>query len=424
MLSDDPYGTTEPVPVLQPAARRARPRHRPARRDARRNINAQLDAFLAGSTPGHLHPATALTTGYDFLSDGATAVSTALGAAAAGTANKTAINDTLDEEHADRRRRAAAPVERGGGARHRLAERARRSQPLQARRRHRPVQRLRGGRGDADVRRPARVQHGLPRRPQRLRRVRRRRTTSTGRSCSRRRARRRTSRNTGFGYGDSTTIAYSEDLNRRFAQGRGRRADQPDGRRPDRRRGADGREAGLQGRPRHRRRLRREGDGRADALRPADVPHRRQRHRAAAGRREPGRGSGAALHGARTQPHAAPLAAPASSFPTDPSTGLHVESFTADRTLRPGRSSRRSRGSYYTGTDGLHRRALPPDRAEGDQADHDREGARRAADRAELAGRDREPFDPVYARPIVDSAGDRARGRRSTTSPSRASCSR
>ena len=28
------------------------------------------------------------------------------------------------------------------------------------------------------------------------------------------------------------------------------------------------------------------------------------------------------------------------------------------------------------------RRALPPDRAEGDQADHDREGARRAADRA------------------------------------------
>ena len=29
------------------------------------NIDAQLDAFVAGTTPGHLHPATALTTGYD-----------------------------------------------------------------------------------------------------------------------------------------------------------------------------------------------------------------------------------------------------------------------------------------------------------------------------------------------------------------------
>ena len=29
--------------------------------------------------------------------------------------------------------------------------------------------------------------------------------------------------NTGYGYGDSTTIAYSEDLNRRFAQGAVRR---------------------------------------------------------------------------------------------------------------------------------------------------------------------------------------------------------
>ncbi len=78
MLSDDPYGTTEPVPFFNrqldvPDLVTGRLVETPA------NINAQLDAFLAGSTPGHLHPATALTTGYDFLSDGATAVSQALG---------------------------------------------------------------------------------------------------------------------------------------------------------------------------------------------------------------------------------------------------------------------------------------------------------------------------------------------------------
>ena len=170
-------------PISSPAGSSRRPA----------NINAQLDAFIAGSTPGHLHPATALTTGYDFLSDGATAVSPALGVAAAGTREQDRDQRHVDEEHADRRRRAAVPVERRRAARHRLAERARRSQPLQARRRHRPVQRLGGSRGHADVRRPARVQHGLPRRPQRLRRVRRRRTTSTGRSSSRRRAPRPTS---------------------------------------------------------------------------------------------------------------------------------------------------------------------------------------------------------------------------------------
>ena len=93
MLSDDPYGTTEPVPFLNrqldvPDLVTGRLVETPA------NINAQLDAFLAGSTPGHLHPSTALTTGYDFLSDGATAVSSALAAAAPGTANKSAISNT------------------------------------------------------------------------------------------------------------------------------------------------------------------------------------------------------------------------------------------------------------------------------------------------------------------------------------------
>ena len=72
MLSDDPYGTTEPVPFFNgqldvPDLVTGRLVETPA------NINAQLDAFIAGSTPGHLHPATALTTGYDFLSDGASA---------------------------------------------------------------------------------------------------------------------------------------------------------------------------------------------------------------------------------------------------------------------------------------------------------------------------------------------------------------
>ena len=141
MLSDDPYGTTEPVPFFNqqldvPDLVTGRLVETPT------NINAQLDAFIGGTTPGHLHPATALTTGYDFLSDGATAVSQALGAAATGTANKTAINDTWTKSTLIGPVRCSSRRTARRGARHRLAERARRSQPLQARSRHRSVQRV------------------------------------------------------------------------------------------------------------------------------------------------------------------------------------------------------------------------------------------------------------------------------------------
>ena len=103
---------------------------------------------------------------------------------------------------------------------------------------------------------------------------------------------------------------------------------------------------------------------------------------------------------------AAPLTAPAASFPTDPSTGLHVESFTADRNFfDPSALVSTSRGSYYTGTDGLlveHFRPIEPkaikpitiEKAHG-------------ALLTELSSQDVTPlntFDPVYARPIVDSA--------------------
>ena len=77
MLSDDPYADLAPVPVPRKATARAEPRRRPPRRDTVQ-ISAQVHAF-ASSTNGRLNPQTALTTGYDFLKDGATSVSGFLG---------------------------------------------------------------------------------------------------------------------------------------------------------------------------------------------------------------------------------------------------------------------------------------------------------------------------------------------------------
>ncbi|HYM14739.1 MAG TPA: C25 family cysteine peptidase [Dehalococcoidia bacterium] len=75
ILSDNPYGSFHPIPVLNreiyvPEVALGRLVETPAQ------IKAQLDQFVQFS--GHLDPTTALTTGYDFLSDGATQVANSL----------------------------------------------------------------------------------------------------------------------------------------------------------------------------------------------------------------------------------------------------------------------------------------------------------------------------------------------------------
>ena len=97
----------------------------------------------------------------------------------------------------------------------------------------------------------------------------------------------------------------------------------------------------------------------------------------------------------------AALSAPAASFPIDPITGLHVESFAADRTFPAAVST--SRGSYYTGANGLiveHFRPIQPKAIEPvtiEQA--------HGALLTELSSHDVNPVLAGYARPIVDSSG-------------------
>ena len=138
MLSDDPYATTAPVPYLTSWLLYV-PNLSVAGRlvETPDDIIRTLNNSVSLSVNGVLNPTTSLTTGYDFLYDGATAVSTALGAAATGTANKTAINDIWTKSTLIGAGALLFPSNGAAGARHRLAERARRPQPLQARRRHR-----------------------------------------------------------------------------------------------------------------------------------------------------------------------------------------------------------------------------------------------------------------------------------------------
>jgi CSLREA domain-containing protein len=77
MLSDDPYGTTSPVPYLTrqlyvPNLSVGRLVETPA------DIVRTLNNFVSTSVGGHLDPTSSLTTGYDFLFDGAQGVNAAL----------------------------------------------------------------------------------------------------------------------------------------------------------------------------------------------------------------------------------------------------------------------------------------------------------------------------------------------------------
>ena len=103
--------------------------------------------------------------------------------------------------------------------------------------------------------------------------------------------------------------------------------------------------------------------------------------------------------------NAAPAAAPsvpAGSFPTDPVTGLHVESFSADHTFGAA-TSVPPRGGYYPGDNGViveHFRPIEPKAIRPITID-----SAHGALLTELTSSDVNGFDPVYARPTVDSSG-------------------
>ncbi len=405
MLSDDPYGTTEPVPFFNqqldvPDLVTGRLVETPT------NINAQLDAFIGGTTPGHLHPATALTTGYDFLSDGATAVSQALGAAATGTANKTAINDTWTKStligpgallfpsngapapdivslnaHADHNHfKPAAGTDLFSASEAAAATQTFGNKLVFSMGCHAglsvfdafvPLNNLDWAQLFAQKGAAAYVA------------------------------------NTGFGYGDSNTIAYSEDLNRRFAQGAVAGLTNPTG--------ADltvG-EALTVAKQAYKGDLGIVGAYDEKAMAELTLYGLPMYRIGGSGIAPPPAQNQAQAQTQQTQSFAqqaqaaAPLAAPAASFPTDPSTGLHVESFNADRTFGPAVvTTQPARGSYYTGTDGLlveHFRPIEPKAIRPitiEQA--------HGALLTQLNSQDVAPlntFDPVYARPTIDSSG-------------------
>ncbi len=402
-LSDDPYGTTEPIPFLNrqldvPSLVTGRLVETPA------NINAQIDAFLGGATPGHVHPATALTTGYDFLSDGASAVSASLRTVAAGTANASAISNTWTKTTLLGTGAlflpssgAAAPdiVSLNAHADHNHFEPASGTDLLSTSEVAAATQTFTGrlifsmgchaglSVGDAFI--PSNnldwaqtfMQKGA--------------ADYAG--------------NTGYGYGDTNTIAYSEDLNSRFASNAVAGAASPTGAdltigealtvAKQEYKGALGivgvydekamAELTLYGLPMYR-------IGGSGIPAPPGQQAQAQTLKTAAA-------AGAA---AAAAPAAAP-SVPPGSFPTEPATGLHVESFSADRTF-PAATPAPPRGSFYTGSDGVlveHFRPIQPKAIRPITID-----SAHGALLTELTSNDVNPFDPVYARPTVDLSGN------------------
>jgi hypothetical protein len=109
---------------------------------------------------------------------------------------------------------------------------------------------------------------------------------------------------------------------------------------------------------------------------------------------------GAAAQAALAAPAALTPSVPAGSFPTDPATGLHIESFAADRAF--GAATVTARGSYYSGNDGTlveHFRPIEPKAIRPVTID-----SAHGALLTELTSNDVSSFDPVYARPTVDSS--------------------
>jgi WD40-like Beta Propeller Repeat/Right handed beta helix region len=400
ILSDDPYGTTAPVPFLNrqldvPSLVTGRLVETPA------SINAQLDSFISSATPGHLHPLTALTTGYDFLSDGATAVSTSLGTVAVGTANQSAISSTWTKATLLGPGAlflptggAAAPdiVSLNAHADHNRFEPASGTDLLNASEVAAAPQTFAGklffsmgchaGLSVTDAFIPSNnldwaqvfTQKGA--------------ADFAG--------------NTGYGYGDTTTIAYSEDLNQRFAANAVAGAANLTGANltvgealtvaKQEYKGALGivgvydeksmAELTLYGLPMYR-------IGGIGVAPPSGQAAQAQPQ-----------AQGAAAQAAIAAPAAVTPNVSPGSFPTDPTTGLHIESFAADRTF--GAATATARGSYYSGNDGTlveHFRPIEPKAIRPVTID-----SAHGALLTELTSNDVNPFDPVYARPTVDSS--------------------
>ena len=94
---------------------------------------------------------------------------------------------------------------------------------------------------------------------------------------------------------------------------------------------------------------------------------------------------------------------PAGSFPTDPATGLHVESFSADHTFAAATRVPAARLGTTPGNNGViveHFRPIEPKAIRPITID-----SAHGALLTELTSSDVNGFDPVYARPTVDSSG-------------------
>ena len=284
VLTDNPYGAASPMAIgprelFVPEIGVGRLVESPA------DIDTALRTFLGFH--GVLAPETALSSGYDFLTDGAEAVATELDGGLFDSAVDPLINDawTRDElrdawigtsaatsadvasvnAHFDHYRALPADQDATGQA-HRS-----RSSSTTSR-----------GAGRRLARRVDRVQHGLPHGLVGVGRLRRRqRRRRLGPDAQRRRGA-IVAGNTGYGYGDDTVVGATEELMRQFA----RRLDgtMTVGNRWPSPSSSTSPTSAVERQP-----VRREGRQPGRVLRPADVPHRRRRPAGAARRPADGR---------------------------------------------------------------------------------------------------------------------------------------
>ncbi len=226
MLSDDPYATLEPVPYLN--RQLYIPRLAVGRLvETPEEIAATLTRF--GTFNGRLDPTTSLTTGYDFMQDGAAAINAPFASRFGSSNAKTLISPAVPwnagtlaaaflpasgapsitslNGHADHFEFAPPPVPPATAVAPPYFNSG--NLPLQAASpspaaKHRPA------------RQPARIQHGVPRRPL-GRRLRHCQHYDWAQAYARNGVGAYLG-NTGFGYGDSLVVAYSEQLDSIFAK--------------------------------------------------------------------------------------------------------------------------------------------------------------------------------------------------------------
>ena len=165
VLTDDALRRLRPAGVAVRPPVRARRRPRAARRDARRDRRAAASSTSAPA--GGSNPTSALVAGYDFLADGANAVTRRLGHALRRRTGDARIDETWTG------RRRARPRSTRADAAVDLGQRPLRPLPRPAGRRASPAARptcLRRRRRSAPAAGSLAVHDGLPRRPERRRR--------------------------------------------------------------------------------------------------------------------------------------------------------------------------------------------------------------------------------------------------------------